>query len=169
MSDYCCAVQAHANQDVPVIAIQCDAESSPLQAGTPQPAATATNFGGDTNKANPAEALVLYAMQRVAAEATRYATLLYKTKEESCLHHTELHTAHSFRFQLPNNSGHKIDDVKWSAQRIKVVWVHRKYKPKEAICEDTLRRIPFKQRSDSAATPRGAPFHKNPLASTIRR
>ena len=74
-------MQANANQDLPVVAIQCDAVSSPLQAGTPQPAATATNHGGDTNKANAAEALVLYAMQRVAVKATRYATLLYNTKE----------------------------------------------------------------------------------------
>lgn len=75
-----CGVQAHASQDVPMLAIQCDAVSSPLQAGTPQPAATATNHGGDTNKANAAEALVLYSMQRVAVKATRYATLLYSTK-----------------------------------------------------------------------------------------
>lgn len=64
-----------------MVAIQCDAMSSPLQAGTPQPAATATNHGGDTSKANAAEALVLYAMQRVAVKATRCATLLYNTKE----------------------------------------------------------------------------------------
>ena len=56
-----------------------------------------------------------------------------------------------------------------TARRMKVVWLHRKYKPKEAICEDSLRQIPFKQRSDSAATPMAAPFIKNPLASAIRR
>lgn len=71
----CYLLQANANRDLPTVAIQCDAMSSPLQAGTPQPAATATNEGGDTNKTNAAEALVLYAMQKVAAKATRYAIL----------------------------------------------------------------------------------------------
>lgn len=57
-----------------MLAMQCDAVSSAVQAGTPQPAATATNQGRLTNKANAAEALVLYAMQKVAAKATGYAT-----------------------------------------------------------------------------------------------
>lgn len=75
MCDYLCPAQANANQDLPVVAIQCDAVSSPLQAGMPQPAAAATNYGGDISKANAAESLVLYAMQRVAVKATRCATL----------------------------------------------------------------------------------------------
>lgn len=83
--------QANANQDLPVVAIQCDAVSSPLQAGMPQPAATATADGGDTNKANAAESLVLYAMQRVAVMATRCATLctlpcLLAPPPELCVH-----------------------------------------------------------------------------------
>ncbi|KAL3138198.1 hypothetical protein ABBQ38_005422 [Trebouxia sp. C0009 RCD-2024] len=73
-------LKANANRDLPTVAIQCDAVSSPLQAGTPQPAATATNEGGDTNKANAAEALVLYAMHKVAAKATRR----YKPREDIC-------------------------------------------------------------------------------------
>ena len=56
-----------------------------------------------------------------------------------------------------------------TVQRLKVVWLHRKYKPKEAICEDSLRQIPLKQRSDSAAPPMTTSFNKNPLASAIRR
>ena len=55
-----------------MVAIHCDALSSPLQAGTSQPAGNAVLDGPDTNAANAAEALVLYAMQKVATQATRY-------------------------------------------------------------------------------------------------
>lgn len=48
-------------------------------------------------------------------------------------------------------------------------WLYRKYKPKEAICEDSLRHIPFKQRSDSAAAPKTALLNKHSLTSAIRR
>lgn len=65
-------LQANASRDAPLVAIRCDATNSPLQAATPQPAGTATNSGGETAVANAAEALVLYAMQKVAAKATRY-------------------------------------------------------------------------------------------------
>ena len=87
MSDHC-GLQANANRDMPVVAIQCNAVSSPLQSGTPQPASTATNDGGDTNKANAAEALVLYAMQKVAAKATRYTTLQHNITEPVCSTYT---------------------------------------------------------------------------------
>ena len=72
-------MQANANRDAPTLAITCDAASSPLQAGMPQPAGAAASSGGQTAAANAAEALVLYAMQRVAAKATRCMATPYTT------------------------------------------------------------------------------------------
>lgn len=76
-------LKANVNRDSPVVAIHCDALSSPLQAGTSQPAGNAVHDGPDTNAANAAEALVLYAMQKVATQATRR----YKSREAICEGH----------------------------------------------------------------------------------
>ena len=64
-------MQANASQPAPAVGVLCDVTNSPLQAGTHQPASTAARHGGQAAAANAAESLVLYAMQKVGAKATR--------------------------------------------------------------------------------------------------
>ncbi len=66
------------------MAILCDVTNSPLQASARQPAGAHTKSGDQTALANSAESLVLYAMQKVAAKASRYGMQHNKQMVSTC-------------------------------------------------------------------------------------
>jgi len=66
------------------VAILCDVTNSPLQASARQPAGAHTKSGEQNALANSAESLVLYAMQKVAAKASRYGMQQHQQMVLTC-------------------------------------------------------------------------------------
>ncbi|DBA87178.1 TPA: hypothetical protein ACH3X2_005182 [Trebouxia sp. C0005] len=64
-------LKANATQSAPAVAILCDVTNSPLQASARQAAGAEPRSVGHIALTNSAESLVLYAMQKVAAKASR--------------------------------------------------------------------------------------------------
>lgn len=59
--------------------------------------------------------------------------------------------------------------MQMQCNQLDILCIYRTYKSKQAISEETLRRLPFKHRSDGQIVPSAADTRKDPLAGSIRR